>query len=352
MFAYAGSRTTRERKARGEGISVFAVLADGRLEKIQVVSGLVNPSYLALNSSGSRLYAVHGDQQEASSFTVRADGTLVLLNTVGLQGRNPVHLALDPTERWLVVSVHLAGELVVLPVLDDGCLGEVHSRARTVGEPGPHRIEQPFAKPHFNPFDPSGRFVIVPDKGVDRVFCFRFEDGQLRPTEQAFVQARAGAGPRTAAFHPGGRRAYVLNELDSTLTTYALDAHSGALAPLSVHPTLAPTFTGNSRASGILIDPAGTHLYASNRGDDSIAMFELDAEGMPRFRETVPTGGRTPRFFALAPGGKMLYALNEESDSIVAFSVAPGSGLLAATGQVARCGSPVCLVFRPGVPSA
>ncbi|UYO93140.1 lactonase family protein [Pollutimonas sp. M17] len=347
MFAYVGSRTTRERNARGEGISVFDVQSDGRLEQIQIFSGgPANPSYLALNRLGDRLYATHGDQQEASSFMVQANGRLELLNTVRFTGKNPVHLALDAQERWLVVSVHLAGKVIVLPILADGRLGEVHASARTFGDPGPHRIEQPFAKPHFNLFDPSGRFVIVPDKGVDRVFSFRFDDGELRPAQQPYTQAREGAGPRTAVFHPVGRHAYVVNELDSTITSYAFDDASGMLTPTSIFSTLSSNFTGNNRAAGIQINRDGTRLYASNRGNDSIALFQLDASGVPHFLETIPSGGRTPRFFTLSPDEKTLYALNEGSDSIVAFSVDPDSGRLSLTNQVTSCGSPVCMVFN------
>jgi len=346
MFAYIGSRTTKERNARGEGISVFQVKTDGRLVLIQVLNDLVNPSYLTINKAGNRLYTVHGDQQEASSFRIGTDGRLTFINTVSFEGKNPVHLSLDPSEQWLLVTAHLAGKIVVLPVLNDGSLGLAHSEATTFGPPGPHRQEQPFAKPHFNLFDPSGQFVIVPDKGVDRTFTFRFEDGEMQPTAVPFVQAREGAGPRTAVFHPQENCVYILNELDSTLTTYAFNKKNGAMTPLSIHATLEPSFTGNNRAGGIQIDRSGTRLYVSNRGNDSIALFRLDSLGKPSFWETVDSGGQTPRFFTLSPNEKTLYSLNEDSDNIVEFSVDIHSGKLSATGRVTHCGSPVCMVFK------
>ena len=186
MYAYVGSRTTRERNARGEGISVFKVAAaTGQLERVQVVADLVNPSFLARNRQGDVLYVIHGDQQEVSAFRIDAsDGTLRFLNRQSCQGKNPVHLALDPTERFLVVSNHLSGSLVVLPIALDGSLGKVSQIVQLEGTPGPHKTEQPFSKPHFNPFDPSGRFVVVPDKGLDRIFCFRFANGRLQPADQ------------------------------------------------------------------------------------------------------------------------------------------------------------------------
>jgi 6-phosphogluconolactonase len=348
MYAYVGSRTTRERNARGEGISVYRVdAASGALDLVQLVGDLVNPSFLALNRRGDRLYAIHGDQSEVSAFAVdTATGQLAFLNQVSCEGRNPVHLALDATERHLVVSNHLNGQLAVLPVLEDGRLGAVMQLQSLPGEPGPHRKEQPFSKPHFNPFDPSGRWVLVPDKGLDRVFSFRFEGGRLLPAATPWVDCREGAGPRNLAFHPARPWAYVVNELDSTVLACGFDAATGALQPHQVVTSLPDTFMGNSRAGSIQIDAAGRTLYVSNRGHDSVAVFRIDADsGRLGFVQAIPGGGRTPRFFTLGPGGSKLYVLNEESDSITRFFVEADSGLLKPAGEPLACGSPVCMVF-------
>jgi 6-phosphogluconolactonase (cycloisomerase 2 family) len=348
LFAYVGSRTTRERNARGDGISVFSVdAATGALKRIQLVGDLVNPSFLALNRAGDRLYTVHGDQHEVSAFTVAADGTLSFLNSVNCQGRNPVHLALDPTERWLVVSNHQNGQLAVIAIEPSGALGALAQLESLPGEPGPHRKEQPFSKPHFNPFDPSGQFVVVPDKGLDRIFVFRFAGGRLVPAQQPWVETRENAGPRHVAFHPSLPFLYSVNELDSTVTSYRFDAATGALQPLQVLTMLPETFTGNSRAAEIEVSADGRFVYASNRGYDSIAVYCVDAStGLLRNVAFEPTGGRTPRFFALAPGGAHLYALNEDSDTIVTFAVNRETGRLTRTGEAVACGSPVCMVFR------
>jgi 6-phosphogluconolactonase (cycloisomerase 2 family) len=346
-LAYVGSRTTRERNARGEGISVFRVDADtGSLHLLHVVGGLKNPSYLALNRRADRLYAVHGDSEEASAFEVLADGNLALLGTVPCGGRNPVHLALDPTERHLVVSNHLSSNLAVLPVAASGELSGPTQIVSLPGSPGPHRVEQPFAKPHFNPFDPAGRHVVVPDKGVNRVFVFRFDDGALSPAPTPWVDSRETAGPRHLAFHPSAPYAYVINELDSTVTAYHYAADTGKLEAFQVLSALPDSWTRDSRASGIAIDAAGRTLYASNRAHDSIAVFRVDpATGRLTFVDATPSGGRTPRFFALAPGGRHMFVLNEDTDRIVTFAVDGRSGQLADTGRSVACGSPVCMVF-------
>lgn len=347
MYAYVGSRTTRERNARGEGISVFRVGRDGRLALVQRVSDLVNPSFLAINRRGDRLYAVHGDEREVSAFRAnREDGSLRLLNRQSCGGSNPVHLALDPGERFLIVSNHLSGTLAVLPLSDDGALEPVSQLVVLSGPIGPHRIEQPFSKPHHNPFDPQGRYVLVPDKGLDRVFSFRFDEGRLVAGAPPCTVAREGAGPRHLAFHPHRPWAYAVNELDSTVTAYRYEAASGGLEAFQVLSTLPDSFTGNSRAAEIAVAPDGRHLYASNRGHDSIALYDLDADtGRMRLAEVVPALGRTPRFFAIAPGGRTFYVLNEDSDSIVAFVADPASGQLSPAGFSIRCGSPVSMVF-------
>ncbi|MCG5072143.1 lactonase family protein [Paraburkholderia tagetis] len=353
MFAYVGSRTTRERNARGDGISVFQVdTRTGALTLVELVKDLVNPSFLALSHNGERLYAVHGDLSDISAFKVdKTSGKLTFLNRQSTGGKNPVHLAIDPTGRYVIVANHISASLAVLPVAADGSLEPVAQLVHLEGPVGPHRVEQQQAKPHFNPFDPSGRFVIVPDKGLDRTFSFRFENGQLAPADSPFVVSREGAGPRHIAFHPDGRHAWVVNELDSTVATYRYDAASGALAPLQVLSTLPDTCTGNSRAAEIEVDRGGRFVYASNRGDDSIAVFSIDpATGHLRFVSAEPTLGKTPRFIASTPDGRFMYALNEDSDTIVAFSIDAQSGRLSPTGFVASSGSPVCMVFLPFQP--
>ncbi|MDO5289296.1 MAG: lactonase family protein [Pseudomonadota bacterium] len=346
MWAYVGSRTTRERNARGEGISVYRVDAHtGALDLVQVLGGLVNPSFLAINRAATRLYAVHGDCEDISAFGIEpGTGRLALINRQPTGGRNPVHLALDPSERFVIVSNHLGSSLAVLPLDETGALQALSQLLPLSGTPGPHRLEQPFAKPHFNPFDPSGRWVLVPDKGVDRVFALRFAQGRLTLAHEAV--AREGAGPRHLAFHPRQPWAYAINELDSTVTTYDFDAASGALQPLQIVSALSDRFTGNSRASEIAVHPGGQALYASNRGEDSVAVFRIDpADGHLRLAHTQPAGGRTPRFFTLSPCARWLYVLNEDSDGIVQLAVDDTGLALRETGRAWACGSPVCMVF-------
>lgn len=347
MLAYVGSRTTRERNARGEGISVYRCHADGNLSLLQVYGGLINPSFLVLNRAGNRLYAVHGDCSTVSAFAANPrTGQLDLLNCQSTEGKNPVYLALDPSERFLVVSNHLSSSLAVVALARDGRL-EPQVRLLTLeGTLSPHRTEQPFAKPHCNLFDPSGQYVLVPDKGLDAVFCFRFQAGRLIPTTQPKMTAREGSGPRHLAFHPKKPWVYVINELDSTVTACSFDAQSGGVHPFRILSTLSDRYTGNSRASEIALHPLGHTLYAANRGEDTVAAFSIAPDtGRMSLLQSISSGGNTPRFFALTPEGSFMHVLNETTDSIVTFAVNAHVGTLTATDLKYACGSPVCMTF-------
>ncbi len=196
--------------------------------------------------------------------------------------------------------------------------------------------------------DRRSQFIAVPDKGLDRIFVFRFEDGRLAPAAQPCVHTREGAGPRHVAFHPGGGWLYAINELDSTVAAYAFDGRTGALAPLQWVPLLPDTYMGNSRAAGIVVSGDGRTLYASNRGCDTIEVFAVDqATGRLTHLQSRSAEGRTPRFFTLHPDGTVLYVLNEDSDSVVTIAVESQRGMLGATRATMGCGSPVCMVFKP-----
>lgn len=350
MFAYVGSRTSKERRARGEGISVFAVSPDQqKLERIQLLGNLANPSYLLLNRAGDRLYSVHGDLEYVSTFSVdQKTGHLNFMQQQDCQGKNPVHLELDPTEQFLIVSNHWTSALAVLPVKADGTLAPVKQLENLPGPPGPHRVEQAFGKPHFNKFDPSGRFVFVPDKGLNRIFGFRFENGTLIATEQKSVLTRETAGPRHIAFHPAQPMAYVVNELDSTVCAYQFDRATGALHPTQILSALPDTYTGDNRASAIFVHPNGRWLFSSNRGLDSVAVFAIDqTNGRIRFVRAQTTAGKTPRFCTLTPNQKVMWMLNEESDTMIAVMLDPDHphDPLLSMGQPVACASPVCMIF-------
>jgi 6-phosphogluconolactonase (cycloisomerase 2 family) len=350
MFAYVGSFTTAKRKARGDGIHVYRVDPDtGAWMHIQHVGGLTNPSYLALSPDQHFLYSVHGDEDYAAAFALdRETGHARLLNRAATGGSNGVRQSIDPSGKFMVVANYASGTVAVLAIAPNGSLRDQHKLVALSGERGPHRTQQTGALPHDIVFDPSGRFVLVPDKGLDRVFVFRFDAtaGRLTPTEQGSVQSRPGAGPRHLMFHPKLPIVWVLNELDSTTATYTWDAETGALKPIQVITTLPTDFTGYSTTAEIAVTPDGRFVYCSNRGHDSVAIYKADAKsGLLSPVGWQPSQGAGPRFIGLDPAGRFLHAANEQGDTVVTFRVDAGSGKLTPTGQVIKNASPATIVF-------
>ncbi|WP_248746188.1 lactonase family protein [Pseudomonas sp. MWU12-2037] len=349
-FAYVGSRTTKERNARGAGITVYRYAQEtGACTLVQTLDDLANPSFLTFDHSQTHLYCVHGDLSEVSAFSIDSkSGELTKLNTVGTQGKNPVHLSVDPTSKFLAVANYATGSFALFPILDDGSLEALSHVEPLPGEAGPHKVEQSSSHPHMIPFDPSGRFLVMPDKGLDRIFVYRVRNNNARldATQVSVVKTREGSGPRHIVFTPDTRYAYVVNELDSSVTGYVYEADQGSLIAKEILPTLPATFTGNSRAAAIVMAPSGKYLYVSNRGHDSVATFALDESGAFSAKGHIPSQGSKPRFMNLTPDGARLFVANEESDNIIAFDVDRHSGGLTANGQVIKTGSPVCMIFK------
>jgi 6-phosphogluconolactonase len=303
MFAYVGGYTTQDRDGRGEGIHVYRVDASsGAWTHVQHVAGEENPSLFTLHPDSRALYSVHGGRTHVSAFAIdRTSGHLRLLNRQPSGGTNPVDAALDATNRFLVVANYGSGSVAVLPLAEDGALQPVSQVFELPGSPGPDPVQQSSSHPHAVIFDPSRRFVIVPDKGFDCTFIFRFENGRL--TLRQAMPSRLGAAPRHCIFHPTLPVLYVNNELDSTVAVYRWNA--GRIEDIEVVGTLPEGETGKNTTAEIAVAPDGRFLYVSNRGHDSVAVFAVAQDsGRLSFFGCEPTGGRRPRFFALDPAGE------------------------------------------------
>jgi 6-phosphogluconolactonase len=352
MYAYVGCFTTAHRKARGKGISVYRIDpssgSSNHWTLIEVLETIANPGYVALDNKQRFLYASHGDGDTVSAYAIDAQThKLQFLNQQPSHGDNGPHLTVDPTDRYVVVAN--GPGIVVLPVNSDGSLAPATDAVVPPGKEGPYKREQGLgAHPHQVLFDPAGRFLLSPDKGVDATHIYRLDaaSGKLVPNDPSFVKSRYGAGPRHLSFHPTRPFAYQINELDSTVTTYQWDSLRGALTPVHIIPTTPPTFTGDNTGAEIAVAPSGRFVYVSNRGHNSIATFAVsanDATLTPVGWES--TQGEKPRFFTLDPAGEMLYVANEDSDTIVAFRLDATSGKPVPTGLVITTGSPSCIAF-------
>ena len=359
LFAYVGAFTTPQRKGHGGGISVYRVDPASGAWTLEQLLEIVNPSFLTLDREQRFLYSVHADLDEVSAYVLdKQNGHIAALNRQSCGGKNPVHLAIDPTGRWLITANYGSGSVGVVPIEKDGTLGPRTDLVALPGELGPNRKEQASSHPHQVVFDPSGRFIAVPDKGLDRVFMFRLDAvaGKLTPNDPPAVATRPGAGPRHIAFHRNMPLAYVINELDSSVTTYRFDGERGSLDPIQVVPSTPANYTGNNTGAEIAVAPSGSVVYASNRGHDSIATFDVDRQtGLLTPVAWAPTGAKSPRFFDLDPAGRVLYAANadegmggrdqQNTDTIVAFRISETTGTLTRLGQDMKVNSPCTVVF-------
>lgn len=342
-------------QGKGEGIYAFWLdVSSGALEPCGLIeAGRPNPSFLTVHPSGQFLYAVNELKEfegefggAVSAFTMDADtGRLGFLNRKATRGTDPCHLTVDRTGKYVLVANFMSGSVCVLPIQEDGSLGDASDFVQHEGSSvDPARQAGPHA--HAAVQDEAGRYVFVPELGLDRVMIYQLDtsSGKLTPNEVPWAEVTPGAGPRQIVFHPGGGYAYVINELDSTMTAFRYDGDRGSLQEIQTVSTLPEGFTGSSTCAEVQIAPSGRFLYGSNRGHDSIAIYAIDeADGTLTCIGHEGTRGRTPRHFAVSPNGELLLAANQDTDNIVSFRIDSASGTLTATGHSVSVPTPVCV---------
>ncbi|WP_046246533.1 lactonase family protein [Hymenobacter terrenus] len=326
--------------------------ATGTLTPVSAQRGGSNPTYLTMDAAHRRLFAVNETQtfRGATSGAVSAfavdprTGNLTLLNQQPSNGAAPCYISLDRTGKAALVANYVSGNVSLLPVAADGTLAAPTATNQHEGS-GPHKNQQ---GPHAHCIvpDPANAFAFAIDLGTDRVYGYRLDAAKSQLTrlpEPAFV-ARPGAGPRHLIFHPNGKQAYLINELNSTVTVLAYEAPAGRFRELQTLSALPAGYTDENSCADIHIAPSGLFLYASNRGHNSIAVFAIDtATGTLVPIQDVDTQGKTPRNFTLDPSGHLLLVANQNSNNVVTYRVDQQTGLLTPTGQQVEVPSPMFL---------
>ena len=314
----------------------------------------VNPSFLTIDRTKRFLYAVNEVGEylgkpggAVSAFAIeRSTFNLRLKNEQATNGADPCHLTIDRRGQTLLVANYTGGSLTALPVRSDGTLGMATEVKQHEGSSIKEQQKGPHA--HCIILDRSERYALAADLGIDKVMIYRFDpaSGKLTPGKQPSAELQQGAGPRHLTLHPNGRFLYVINELDSTMTAFKYNAPAGTLTLIETVSTLPSDFSGVSYCADLHVSPSGKFLYGSNRGHNSIVVFEIDQRtGKLKQVEHVSTEGNWPRNFTIDPSGRFLLVANQRSDNVVTFSIDPRTGRLKPTGQITEIPVPVCLKF-------
>ena len=359
LTVYIGTYTGPKSTSKG----IHALRFDpssGALTPIGLVAESSNPSFLALHPNGEFLFAVNevGEFEKQKSGAVsafRRDGTtgrLTLINQRASKGGAPCHIVVDRSGKFVLVANYTGGNVAVLPIGKDGSLGEAVSVVQHEGS-GPNAQRQKGPHAHSINVDQTNRFAVAADLGIDKLLVYRFDaaTGALSANAPPSASTDPGAGPRHFAFTPDGRFALAINELASTLTSFAWKADTGVLttvqtvstlpAPAAGAPAGAPSYTAE-----VQVHPSGKFVYGSNRGHDTIAVFALDAAtGKLTSVEHEPTRGKTPRNFGIDPSGRWLVAANQDTDTLAVFRIDQATGALDPVGEPVTVGQPVCVKF-------
>jgi 6-phosphogluconolactonase len=351
---YVGTYTEDGTKSKG----IYAYRYDAGTKQISslgLAAETTNPSFVAPSPDGRFLYAVNevGKYQGpnsggVSAFSIdRTSGKLTFLNEVASRGADPCYIVVDKSGKYVLVANYSGGSVAVFPILADGKLGEASAFVQHSGKgPNAERQEGPHA--HSIDLSPDQRFAMVDDLGLDELLVYKFDSakGTLAPNDPPFAKLDAGAGPRHFVLRPDGKFAYVVAEMGRSVTVFSNDAANGKLQSLQTITTLPKDFKGRNDDAEIHVHPSGKFLYASNRGDDSIAIFAIDeSKGTLTAVGIVPTGGKEPRSFEIDPTGTLLFAENQKSDSIVVFKIDQKTGQLTPDVRLLDVPSPVCLKF-------
>jgi len=337
------------------------------LTSLGLAAEIANPSFVVTDPTHRYLYAIsdsemairgsNADQaaNTISSFTIDpATGSLKFLNRVSSGGSDPMHLIVDNTGKILFVANYDSGSVASFAIRPDGSIGTMTSFNQHHGSSvDPQRQQGPHA--HEVVVSPDNRYLFVPDLGLDRILIYRIDEAKrsFAPNNPAYVAVKGGLGPRHFAFARGGKFAYAICEMGSSVVAFSYNRESGALAPIQTISTLPAGFSGEDDSAEIQIDKSGRFLYASNRGQNAITEFQIDqSTGKLTAVQNISTEGKTPRNFVIDPTGKYLLAANQDSNSIVLLEIDPATGRLTPAKQIGEIAAPVCLLFVPKAGSA
>jgi 6-phosphogluconolactonase len=348
MFVYFGSH----RSGPNIGFSLAHFDTDtGVLTKPEFLLEARAPAYFVIHPDGRHLYTCNsGDPGGVAAYEIEPHtGHLTFLNRELAGGGDTSYLSLDRTGRYALAANYAGGNVAVFALRPDGGLGDWTAFIQHTGSSvNPQRQTHAYA--HSIVVDPTNRFALVADLGVDKVFVYRFneKDGTLAPNSPAFVSVAPGSGARHVKFHPNGKWVYLINEIGCTVIGFNWDSAKGTLTEFQTISTLPADFKGTSACAEMEIHPNGRFLYGSNRGHDSLAVFAIDQEtGRLSLVQHVSSQGKTPRNFAFDPTSRWIICTNHDSNNAVVFRVDETTGRLTQAGEPVAVPYPFCERFLP-----
>ena len=312
--------------------------------------GMSNPSFLKISPDRNTLYVVTrmpSQQNKSDGFVeawhIKNDGRLKFINKRDSHGSGPCHVDVSHDGNFVAIATYGGGTTSLYPLTAEGVIMPATSTIINSGS-GPDKSRQSAPHAHSIRFGPSGNKVYSADLGTDQLNIFNMENNKLVPAKQKHVKLSPGAGPRHFDFHPGKKVIYIINELNSTIT--ALKNRKGTWKKFQTVSTLPPGYTETSYCADIHVSSNGRFLYGSNRGHNSIAIFEIDDGSQElKWKGTVSCRGDWPRNFALSPDGNFLLVANQKSHNITVFKIDENTGMPEYTNNEINLSAPVCIEF-------
>ncbi len=329
--------------------------ASGAVTAPKLAAEVPSPSFLAIDPKKSFLYAVseindfQGKKGGAvSGFSIDPKtGALAPINAESVGGAGPCHLTVDKAGKNVLVANYGGGSVAVLPIEANGRLKPLSSFVQHTGSSvDKGRQSEPHA--HSVNVDAANKYAFVADLGLDKILIYKLdaEHGKLTPNDPPFAALALGSGPRHFAFRPNSKNAYVINELNSTITAFDYDPSRGALSTIQTISSIPEGSKAANYPAEVVVHPSGRFVYGSNRGQDNIAAFRVDsASGKLTLVGHQGAGIKNPRNFAIEPTGKFLLVANQDLGTVVVFRINQGSGALDTTGQTVKVPKAVCVRF-------
>jgi 6-phosphogluconolactonase len=322
--------------------------ATGTLSTPKMAIETRDPAHFTLSNDGKHLYMCNtGTPGGVSAFSVdRKSGALHLLNYKESRGRGPSYVSVDGSGKYMLDANYGGGFVEVYSLAKDGSLDQQTAFVQHIGSSVNVRQSKPYA--HWFRTDPSNKFGLVADLGMDQVVIYKFDakTGKLAPNDPPFTKVAGGMGPRHLAFHPNGKWVYGIAEIANEVMAFNWDGTKGVLTQFQSVKSLDEGFKDPSTAAEIAVRADGKFLYASNRGEDTIVVYAIDQKtGELTLKQRTPSRGKVPRYFTFDPTNQWLIVSNQDGGNLAVFSVDGVTGELTPKGEPVPLVKPMAVVF-------